>query len=157
VTTIRRAKPDEIDALVELWLDSVRATHTFLREEDIQFFLPQVRTALVSEALELWVACSDSDTLVGFMGLAGNSIEALFLGSAHLRAGHGKRLVRHAEELRGVLTVDVNEQNPAARRFYEACGFVVASRSPLDSTGREFPILHMRQSVASISACPAPA
>src|SRR3954467_14529240 len=93
VTTIRRAKPDEIDALVELWLDSVRATHTFLREEDIQFFLPQVRTALVSEALELWVACSDSDTLVGFMGLAGNSIEALFLGSAHLRAGHGKRLV----------------------------------------------------------------
>jgi putative acetyltransferase len=30
-----------------------------------------------------------------------------------------------------------------ARRFYEACGFVVVARSELDSTGRAFPILHM--------------
>jgi putative acetyltransferase len=42
------------------------------------------------------------------------------------------------------LTVDVNEQNPAACRFYEACGFVVEGRSELDSTGRPFPLLHMR-------------
>jgi putative acetyltransferase len=53
-------------------------------------------------------------------------------------------MVEHARGLRGELTVDVNEQNPAACRFYEACGFVVVGRSELDSTGRPFPLLHMR-------------
>ena len=98
-----------------------------------------------SEQLELWVLASDTNTLIGFMGLSGNSLEAMFLDPAHLRAGHGRRLVSHARGLKGALTVDVNEQNPPAVRFYEACGFVVVGRSELDSTGRPFPLVHMRQ------------
>jgi putative acetyltransferase len=47
----------------------------------------------------------------------------------------------------GDLTVDVNEQNPAAVGFYEAVGFVVVGRSPLDDAGRPFPLLHMRRPV----------
>jgi hypothetical protein len=31
-----------------------------------------------------------------------------------------------------------------ARRFYRACVFVVEGRSELESTGRPFPLLHMR-------------
>ena len=55
----------------------------------------------------------------------------------------------NAQALRGGdLTVDVNEQNPAACRFYEACGFVVEGRSELDSTGRPFPLLQMRLAAA---------
>jgi putative acetyltransferase len=55
-------------------------------------------------------------------------------------------LVAHAQELRGgALTVDVNEQNAAARGFYEALGFDVVARSLLDETGRPYPILHMRR------------
>jgi putative acetyltransferase len=53
--------------------------------------------------------------------------------------------VAHAQELRGALTVDVNEQNAAARGFYAALGFDVVARSPLDETGRPYPILHMRR------------
>ena len=143
--TIREACPADTSALVDLWLRSVRATHTFLTEEDIQFFHPLVHESLTSEQLELWVLSSDANTLIGFMGLSGNSLEAMFLDPAHLRAGHGRRLVSHARGLKGALTVDVNEQNPAAVRFYEACGFTVVGRSELDSTGRQFPLLHMRQ------------
>jgi GNAT superfamily N-acetyltransferase len=61
--------------------------------------------------------------------------------------GCGRRLVRHAQELHGELTTDVNEQNPAARWFYEACGFVVEGRSEFDDAGRPFPLLHMRLAV----------
>jgi putative acetyltransferase len=39
--------------------------------------------------------------------------------------------------------VDVNEQNPAAVGFYQHFGFKVVGRSPLDGTGKPFPILHM--------------
>jgi putative acetyltransferase len=71
-------------------------------------------------------------------------MESLFLAPEFHRRGGGRRLVRHAQELHGELTTDVNEQNSAARRFYEACGFVVEGRSELDDTGRPFPLLHMR-------------
>jgi putative acetyltransferase len=144
---IREARPDDASALVALWLRSVRATHAFLTEEDIQFFLPFVREAFTTGQLELWVLSSNVNTVIGFMGLAGNSLEAMFLDPSHLRSGHGRRLVSHARALKGALTVDVNEQNAAARRFYEACGFVVVGRSELDSTGRPFPLLHMRQPI----------
>ena len=40
--------------------------------------------------------------------------------------------------------MDVNEQNSAARGFYEACGFAVEGRSELDDQGRPYPLLHMR-------------
>lgn len=141
---IRRATPTDRDILVEIWLRSVRATHTFLSEEDIQSLLPATRDYLTSAEPELWVLCADSGAILGFMGMAGNDVAALFLAPEARGRGGGRQLVRHAQELRGELTVDVNEQNIAARRFYEACGFVVESRSELDDAGRPFPVLHMR-------------
>jgi putative acetyltransferase len=143
---IRRARAGDYDTLVELWERSVRATHDFLTEDDIGALRPLVREALTDEALELWVLAERADVPVGFMGLAEHDIAALFLEPAHRGQGAGRRLVTHAQQLRGgSLTVDVNEQNPAARGFYEALGFVVVSRSPLDGDGRPFPLLHMRR------------
>lgn len=141
---IRRAIPTDRDGLVDIWLRSVRATHTFLSEEDIQSLLPLARDYLTSDEPELWVLCSDSGVVMGFMGMSGSKMESLFLAPEFHGHGGGRRLVRHAQELHGELTTDVNEQNPAARRFYEACGFVVEGRSELDDTGRPFPLLHMR-------------
>jgi putative acetyltransferase len=147
--TIRRSLAADCDALVDLWVRSVRATHDFLTEDDIAFFLPLVREHALSE-LEVWVLCGIGGILVGFLGLSDSKVEALFLAPEYHRQGGGRRLIRHAEELKGPLTVDVNEQNPAARRFYEACGFVVEGRSELDSMGRPFPLLHMRQASACL-------
>jgi putative acetyltransferase len=144
--SIRRATPTDREVLLDIWLRSVRATHTFLAEADIQSFLPLVRDYLASAEPEFWVLCSDAGAPLGFMGLAGSKMEALFLAPEFQRRGGGRRLVQHAQQLHGALTVDVNEQNPAACRFYEACGFVVVGRSALDSTGRPFPLLHLRWS-----------
>ena len=128
----------------------MRATHDFLTETDIGALRPLVREALSDDALELWVLTESADVPIGFMGLAGHDIAALFLEPARRGQGGGRRLVAHAQQLRdGQLTVDVNEQNPAARGFYEALGFVVTGRSPLDDAGRPFPLLHMRRPTAS--------
>ena len=145
--TLREARPDELGLLLDLWLRSVRATHRFLTEDDIQSLLPIVRDQALP-ALELWVACAPDGTVVGFMGLAGSSVEAVFIHPDFLRRGAGRRFLDHARGLKGPLTVDVNEQNPEAVRFYEACGFVVVGRSPLDAGGRPFPLLHMRDTRA---------
>ena len=53
--TIREALPEDRDTLVRIWLRSVRATHTFLSEDDIQSLLPLVRDELGPDSeLELW-------------------------------------------------------------------------------------------------------
>jgi putative acetyltransferase len=93
-----------------------------------------------------------ADVPIGFMGLAGHDIAALFLEPARRGQGGGRQLVAHAQEIwGGDLTVDVNEENPAAIGFYEALGFTVVSRSPLDDNGRPFPILHMRRMLPTLT------
>jgi putative acetyltransferase len=132
-----------------VWERSVRATHDFLTDEDIVALRPLVETALDDDALELWVL-TEGDPPVGFMAIAGDDISALFLEPARRGQGGGSRLVAHAQALRGGdLTVDVNEQNHAAVGFYQALGFVVVGRSPLDDRGRPFPLLHMRRPAPS--------
>ena len=143
---VRRAQAADLDALVALWERSVRATHDFLTQADIVALRPLVGEALGDDALELWVLTDRADVPIGFMGLAGHDIAALFLEPARRGQGGGRQLVAHAHEIRdGDLTVDVNEQNPAAIGFYEALGFVVVGRSHLDDDGRPFPLLHMRR------------
>ena len=145
---IRAAISSDREALVDVWLRSVRATHTFLTEEDIQSLLPPTRSYLFSDGIELWVLCADSGEIMGFMSMSGSRMEALFLAPEFHRRGGGRALVRHAQELHGELSTEVNEQNPAARRFYEACGFEVVGRSETDDAGRPFPILHMRRTAS---------
>ena len=148
---IERAMPGDGEVLLDIWLRSVRATHAFLPEDDIREMIPQVQDYLASSATEFWVARDDMGTLMGFMGMAGTKMESLFLAPEFHRRGVGRQMVRHAQALHGELTVDVNEQNAAARAFYEACGFVVVGRSEMDEQGRLHPLLHLRLAATSSS------
>jgi putative acetyltransferase len=82
------------------------------------------------------------------MGLVDSEVAALFLDPDVRRRGGGRSLVEHARTLRGPLTVEVNEQNPEAVRFYEAMGFRTVERTPTDDAGRPYPILRMAQAGA---------
>jgi putative acetyltransferase len=142
---IRKATVSDHPALLDIWLESVRATHHFLSEDDIQALLPIVRDAALPN-LELWVlTAEDGSAAVGFMGLDGPMVEALFIAPRWSRKGGGRQLLDHARSIKGRLRVDVNEQNPEAVRFYLACDFEIIGRSPVDSAGRPFPLLHMQE------------
>ena len=140
---IRAVHEDDLANLLEIWLRSVRATHIFLTEDDIQEILPLVRDHALT-GLEVYVLVDVDGALMGFSGLDGNKLEALFLDPPYFRRGGGRLLVDHARQLKGPLLVDVNEQNPSAQKFYESLGFIVYGRSPTDSAGRPFPLVHLR-------------
>ncbi|MGH1596549.1 GNAT family N-acetyltransferase [Yersinia proxima] len=140
---IRRAIPADTPRLVDIWEKAVRETHVFLTEADIQFYLPRVRDIYLP-ALEVWLF-ENSREAVGLMGLDGNNVEMLFVDPVYHGKGVGKALLSHAHHLKGKLTVDVNEQNPAALAFYLKCDFVKNGRSELDGEGRAFPLLHLAQ------------
>jgi putative acetyltransferase len=143
---VRRARVEDRGPLLELWERSVRATHDFLTEADIVALRPLVAQALAGQDVEWWVAVVEGGALAGFLGYTPDTIEGLFVDPDRRGAGTGTRLVRHAESLaRGPLAVDVNEQNDAALGFYRALGFELAGRSPTDSGGRPFPLLHLKR------------
>ena len=128
--------------LAELWEASVRATHDFLSEEDIGGIRTYVPDALRSVA-DLRIVRDAAGVAVAFMGTDGRRLEMLFVDPLYRGAGVGTALVREAFAA-GVTEVAVNEQNPAARGFYEHMGFVVCGRSERDEQGGPFPILYMK-------------
>jgi putative acetyltransferase len=143
---IVRIGPAEGERLLEVWEASVRATHDFLTETDIQFFKPLVLQGLLS--LEYLAGVRDGEgQLIALVGVEGKKIEALFVHPAWFRTGVGRRLTDHAVAELGATLVDVNEQNHGAVAFYRRLGFEVEGRSEFDSTGKPFPLLHMRKDV----------
>ena len=117
--TIREAVPADRDELVEIWLRSVRATHTFLTEDDIHTLLPLVREELGGNDLELWVLTTQEGRSIGFMGLSDAKVEALFLDPDHRRRGGGRLLLDHARRRRSELAPlpGLNRKQKDAERF----------------------------------------
>lgn len=141
--TIRPSEQGDLDALFEIWRAAVRRTHGFLAEEDVAFYAGIVRGSyLPGAALDVAVEGGDGAP-VGFMGMSGGTIEALFVHPDRHGRGIGRALVDLAARRSPVLRVDVNEQNPGARAFYARLGFREAGRSALDGTGRPCPLLHL--------------
>jgi putative acetyltransferase len=128
--------------LFEVWESSVRATHDFLSEADMRFYSPLVHKTLKIYQIIHCVRDENGD-VIGFIGTDETRIDMLFVHADQRGKGIGTALMEHAmRELRAD-EVDVNEQNPAAVGFYQHFGFKVVGRSPLDGTGKPFPILHM--------------
>lgn len=128
--------------LLKLWEASVRATHHFLRVEDIERLKPDVIQGL--EMIDYLYVAYRCDEPAAFMGVADEKIEMLFVSPLHFRQGVGRRLIEVAVKNHRVMFVDVNEQNPEARTFYERAGFEVFARTETDGQGNPFPILEMK-------------
>lgn len=134
----------DYDELTDLWEASVRATHGFLEEEDIQFFKPLIRNQYL-DAVSLFVIRGDEGQILAFMGIREDMLEMLFVHPKVQRMGLGRRLLLYAVQQRGVSKVDVNEQNENARYFYEQMGFEAIGRDEKDAWNKPFPVLHMQK------------
>ncbi len=138
---IQPVRSEDFPRVVDVWEESVRATHHFITEADIQFFKPLVRGAL--HMVELACVRDTSGEIAGFIGVAQGKIGMLFVHPDWRGMGIGRRLLQHAVDTLGATTVDVNEQNEQALGFYLRMGFEVEGRSELDVAGKPFPLLHL--------------
>ncbi|SHL70271.1 putative acetyltransferase [Chitinophaga jiangningensis] len=125
-----------------VWEASVRATHDFLTEADIQFFKPLILNEFL-KAVTLCCIKDETGRIVGFAGTAEQKLEMLFVDPAARGRGIGKALLAHVIASQEVTKVDVNEQNTQAVGFYLHNGFKIISRSALDGMGKPFPLLLM--------------
>lgn len=143
MSSIVTAEEGEFDRITELWEASVRATHHFLPESDIDWLRPRIRHEFL-QAVKLRVFKNGGGEILGFVGVAEGKVEMLFIRPDARGQGVGAALLRHAVDGMGATAVDVNEQNPQAIGFYLHQGFEVVGRSDLDGLGKPYPLLHMQ-------------
>ena len=130
-----------LDALTGVWNESVRPSHHFLSEPDIELIKPYVGMALREVGHLVGVYCGLQAK--GIMGIQGDKVEMLFLSPECTGQGWGSIWVDRKIGSYGATNVDVNEQNDQASRFYLHKGFRTMSRDALDEQGNPFPILHL--------------
>ena len=147
---IQRADATNYDELINLWEESVVATHTFLSQKDIEDYKLLIYDYYFDQQ-ELYYIRAESQ-IQGFIGLNEDFIQMLFIKPEFIGHGIGKALINFAIKKHGASKVDVNEQNTPAVKFYQRIGFEVTERFDEDAAGKPFPILSMelRQGYQSI-------
>lgn len=132
-----------LEQLLNVWENSVRATHFFLAEadmEDIKKYVPQA----LRDISHLIVAENGQGVPAAFMGIEGQKLEMLFISPEETGRGLGRKLLQYGMQNFAISTLGVNEQNPQAKGFYEHMGFQVYKRTDHDEQGNPYPVLYMR-------------
>lgn len=132
-----------IEQLLCVWESSVKATHLFLTEneiKDIEKYVPQA----LREIPNLIIIENENHVSAGFMGIAEQHLEMLFISDEERGKGLGKELLKYGIEKYSINDLAVNEQNPLAKGFYEHMGFKVYKRTEHDEQGNPYPLLYMK-------------
>ena len=132
-----------LDNLLEVWEGSVKATHTFLSNEEIENIKKYVPQAL-KNVTHLIIAENENNIPIAFMGIEDMRLEMLFVKSNERGKGIGKKILNYGIEKYNINELTVNEQNPKSKGFYEHLGFKVYKRSDKDEQGNPYPILYMK-------------
>ena len=144
IIEIKERTPLLLEKLLCVWENSVRATHLFLSDNEINNIKPYVPQALNSVSV-LVIAENEKGEPVGFMGISGQMLEMLFIANENRGQGIGKQLLQYGVKNYAVSELTVNEQNPLAKGFYEHMGFTVYKRTELDEQGNPYPLLYMKR------------
>lgn len=128
--------------LSRIWLDASLDAHSFIGKRRL---LEQRR--LIEEQYlpnsETWVAVRLGEP-VGFISLLESFIGGIFVAPGQQGQGIGRKLIAHALEKKGKLSLEVYLQNRRAVRFYEELGFVEVSRRVNDDEGLPFENAHLQ-------------
>lgn len=138
------ATEQDYDDLIRVWEASVRSSHHFLTDDDIQFYKPLIRNEYFPAVTLYIIRDERSKHIAAFMGLSDELIEMLFVDPSQQGKGYGKLLIEYAIREKNIRKVDVNEQNKQALNFYLNRGFEIISRDATDGQGKPYPILHMQ-------------
>ncbi|WP_185974256.1 GNAT family N-acetyltransferase [Litoribacter populi] len=126
--------------VIQLWEDSVRFSHDFLKEEDISLMKPLLINTFLQS---LNLVGLYTDRLIGFYGTRSSKLEMLYVLPDFIGKGYGKALLQHARDFEKIDAVEVNEQNISALEFYKHQGFRIVKKVEQDHWGLGYPLVHM--------------
>lgn len=145
ILKIKALDQETENKLLVIWESSVRATHNFLSDPEINNIKKYVPHAL--RRVSHLIVAYDENEPVAFMGINDLKLEMLFVAANQRGTGIGKALITYGINNLDINELSVNEQNPGARSFYEHMGFKAVERSEFDDQGNLYPILIMKKNL----------
>lgn len=143
---VTQREPQLIHQFTTIWEDSVRASHLFLSEAEIQEIKAYVPQALTGVSHLLPSGGRKNAGSAGCLyGARGHRLEMLFLSPAERGAGLGRQLLEYGILHYDLQELTVNEQNPQAVGFYQHMGFETYRRTDCDEQGGPYPLLYMKR------------
>jgi putative acetyltransferase len=130
---IRKLEETNLDAVMQIWLDTNIKTHDFISAEYWSGNYEMVRS-LLPEA-EVYVYEDDAtEEIVGFIGLMDTFVAGLFVKDGMQSKGIGKQLLDYAKDKKERLSLTVYQKNERAVHFYQREQFVVADEQVDENT-----------------------
>ena len=130
---IRQLQNNDIDKIMEIWLESTIDAHKFISKEYWNenynivkdMYIPMSKTFVYE----------DNDDIRGFISVINNDfIGALFVEKNYQGQGIGKSLIDYAKNLYDNLSLAVYKENEKALEFYKKMGFKIISENINEDT-----------------------
>lgn len=132
---IREFHKDELDAVMQLWVNSVTKANPFIPRE---YWLEQyrvVRNEHLSEAKTF--VYGDHGRLKGFISILEDSfVGALFVDADNWGQGVGTKLVEWCQERYPHLELSVYKENRRGVEFCKKCGFQIVREQMNSDSGK---------------------
>ncbi|MBW9067111.1 GNAT family N-acetyltransferase [Agrobacterium pusense] len=139
---IRPFEASDTVKLSNIWLEASLRAHPFIGERRLM-----EQKALIEEqylpGAQTWVATLNGQA-AGFISLLDTFIGGLFVSPGHQGLGIGRKLVSHALNLKGELSLEAYTENVQAMGFYRSLGFQELSRRAIDDEGYPFENARLR-------------
>ncbi len=130
---IRESSSEDIDSIMQIWLESNNEAHFFVPEEYWKQNFDSVKEA-VSEGVTLF----EEDGIVkGFIGIIDGYIAGIFVKKDSRSCKIGKRLLDEVKRRYDSLELDVYLENTQAIKFYEREDFKIVKKQVNEDTGFE--------------------
>ncbi|MGO5541069.1 GNAT family N-acetyltransferase [Blautia sp. HCP3S3_H10_1] len=133
---IRQYVDGDIDAVMQIWLNTNIQAHSFISPDYWQSNFDMVKEML--PLAEIYVHEVDSTNQIdGFIGLNNDYIEGIFVKEAAQSKGIGKQLLDYMKKVKSNLRLNVYKKNERAIQFYLREEFSIQSENVDDNTGEK--------------------
>ncbi len=131
---IRKLREEDLDRVMQIWLDTNIKTHNFISANYWQDHLESVRDILPQSEVYVY---ENNHEIQGFIGLDDCYIAGIFVWDEAQSKGAGKQLLDYAKRLKERLTLSVYQRNERAIKFYQRENFKIQSENSDKDTGEK--------------------
>lgn len=113
---IRIFNIDDLDNLMDIWLNANIKTHNFIDENYWINNFDYVKTLLPTSEIYVYEI---NNNIIGFIGTNKNYIEGIFIKEKYQNKGVGSKLLNYIKNLYNELYLSVYKNNNNAIKFYK--------------------------------------
>lgn len=125
----------EVETIMDLWLNSTIKAHPFIEEKYWENNYTLIKEEFIPKS-DVYVYL-ENDKILGFISIINKEfIGALFVDVDAQGKGVGKKLIQHASDKFGDLSLTVYKENSSVVNFYKNNGFIFIKEEVNEDTQR---------------------